>query len=123
MGLSPVPLKTHHAEGADACYVLGSLKLNLVSASNFASHIRWHRLLVEILTHAQHLTFFSDSLVSRRREGDHCPLLNMQANKKEQQGVIRFLAAERVGSREAHQRVKTVFDEYSLPHSSAVEWH
>ncbi|GFU13853.1 hypothetical protein TNCV_940391 [Trichonephila clavipes] len=53
----------------------------------------------------------SDSVVSRRREGGHAsyrPLLNKQANKKEQRGVIRFLAVEGVGGREMHRRIKKV---------------
>ncbi|GFT30250.1 hypothetical protein TNCV_3467051 [Trichonephila clavipes] len=57
-------------------------------------------------------------------EGGHTcyrPLLNMQVSKKEQRGVIRFLAKERFGSREMHQRMKAVYDEYSLCRSSVVE--
>ncbi|GFX67604.1 histone-lysine N-methyltransferase SETMAR [Trichonephila clavipes] len=46
---------------------------------------------------------------SRRREDGHTSyhlLLNMQASKKEQRGVIRFLAVEGVGGREMHRRMK-----------------
>ncbi|GFX95352.1 hypothetical protein TNCV_849421 [Trichonephila clavipes] len=42
----------------------------------------------------------SDCVVSRLREGGHTSyrsLLNTQASKKEQRGVIRFLTAEGVG--------------------------
>ncbi|GFQ89931.1 hypothetical protein TNCT_497121 [Trichonephila clavata] len=65
---------------------------------------------------AQRLMFHSDSVVSRRREGDHTSYrsqLNMQASKKEQQRVIRFLAVEGSGGREMHRRMKAAYDEYS----------
>ncbi|GFR15234.1 histone-lysine N-methyltransferase SETMAR [Trichonephila clavata] len=75
------------------------------------------------MTRAQRLMFHSDSVVSRRREGGHTsyrPLLNMQASKKEQRGVVQFLAAE--GGREMHRRMKAVYGEYSLCRSSVVGW-
>ncbi|GFW43925.1 uncharacterized protein TNCV_231641 [Trichonephila clavipes] len=83
-----------------------------------------HHLLVEILTHAHRLTFHSNSVDSRRREGGHIsypPLLNMYASKIKQRGVIRLLVAEGVGGREMHRRMKTVLCEYSLRRSSVVE--
>ncbi|GFT97582.1 histone-lysine N-methyltransferase SETMAR [Trichonephila clavipes] len=46
----------------------------------------------------------------------------MQASKKEQREVVRFLAAEGVGYREMHRRMNAVYDEYSLYRSKAVEW-
>ncbi|GFV93602.1 hypothetical protein TNCV_1989141 [Trichonephila clavipes] len=46
----------------------------------------------------------------------------MQASKKEQRGVIRFLAVKGVGDRERHGRMKAVYGEFSLCRSSAVEW-
>ncbi|GFS77443.1 retrovirus-related Pol polyprotein from type-1 retrotransposable element R2 [Trichonephila clavipes] len=67
-----------------------------------------------------------DSVVSRRREGGYTryrPLLNMQASKKEQRGVIRFLAAERVRGRKMHRLIKDMYSEYTLCRSSVVEWH
>ncbi|GFT29253.1 hypothetical protein TNCV_3588361 [Trichonephila clavipes] len=45
----------------------------------------------------------------------------MQASKKEQRGVVRFLAAEGVGSHEIHRGMRAVYGEYSLCHSSIVE--
>ncbi|GBM79938.1 hypothetical protein AVEN_205504-1 [Araneus ventricosus] len=45
----------------------------------------------------------------------------MQASKKEQRGVIRFLAADRVGDREMYRRMKAVYGEYSLSRSTVVE--
>ncbi|GFX60508.1 hypothetical protein TNCV_1182271 [Trichonephila clavipes] len=62
-------------------------------------------------TRAQRLTFQCDGVVSRQREGGHtcyCPLVNMQASKKEQRGLIRFLAVEGVEGREMHRRKKVV---------------
>ncbi|GFW00483.1 hypothetical protein TNCV_693221 [Trichonephila clavipes] len=59
----------------------------------------------------QRLTFHSDCVVSRRRKGRHtnyCPLLNVQASKKEQRGLIRFLEAEGVEGRAMHRRVKAM---------------
>ncbi|GBN89926.1 hypothetical protein AVEN_227610-1 [Araneus ventricosus] len=79
---------------------------------------------VERLTHAQRLTLHSNSVVARRREGGHTsyrPLRNMQASKKEQRGVIRFLAAEGVGSREMYRWMKAVYGVYSLSRSTVVE--
>ncbi|GFR03774.1 histone-lysine N-methyltransferase SETMAR [Trichonephila clavata] len=43
----------------------------------------------------------------------------MQASKKEQQGMIRFLT---FGGRKMHRWMKAVYGEYSLCHSSVVEW-
>ncbi|GFW14005.1 hypothetical protein TNCV_4701401 [Trichonephila clavipes] len=40
----------------------------------------------------------------------------MQASKKEQRGVIRFFAAEGVGGREMHRRMKAVYGS-SCPHT------
>ncbi|GBN75236.1 Histone-lysine N-methyltransferase SETMAR [Araneus ventricosus] len=73
--------------------------------------------------HAQRLTLRRNSVVARRRECGHTsyrPLRNMQANKKEQRGVIRFLTAE--GGREMYRRMKAVYGEYSLSRSTVVEW-
>ncbi|GFQ92255.1 histone-lysine N-methyltransferase SETMAR [Trichonephila clavata] len=64
-------------------------------------------------------------MVSGLREGgrtSYRPLLNMQASKKEQRRVIRFLTAEGVAGLEMHRRMKAVCSEYSLLHSSVVEW-
>ncbi|GBO11356.1 hypothetical protein AVEN_111355-1 [Araneus ventricosus] len=46
----------------------------------------------------------------------------MQASKKEQRGLIRFLAAEGVGGREMYRQMKAVYGEYSLSRSTVVEW-
>ncbi|GFU52175.1 uncharacterized protein TNCV_4186251 [Trichonephila clavipes] len=46
----------------------------------------------------------------------------MQASKKEQRGVFRFLAAEGAGGREMHRRMKAVNGKCSLCRSSVVEW-
>ncbi|GBL78369.1 hypothetical protein AVEN_42889-1 [Araneus ventricosus] len=46
----------------------------------------------------------------------------MQASKKEQRGVIRFLAAEGVGGREMYRRMKAVYGEYSPSRSTVAEW-
>ncbi|GFV59360.1 hypothetical protein TNCV_1706221 [Trichonephila clavipes] len=54
---------------------------------------------------------------SYRREGGHTnfrPLLNMQASKKKQQGVIQFLAVEGVGGRKIDQQINDVYGENSL---------
>ncbi|GFS93004.1 hypothetical protein TNCV_532141 [Trichonephila clavipes] len=53
----------------------------------------------------------SDCMVSRRRGGGHTsyrPLLNMQACKKEQRGIFRFLAVEGVEGHEMHRRMCAV---------------
>ncbi|GFV18474.1 histone-lysine N-methyltransferase SETMAR [Trichonephila clavipes] len=62
-------------------------------------------------------------MVSCRREHGHTsyrPLL--QANKKEQRGIIRFLVAEGVGGQELHRRMEAMYGEYSLCHSRVVNW-
>ncbi|GFQ75009.1 histone-lysine N-methyltransferase SETMAR [Trichonephila clavata] len=46
----------------------------------------------------------------------------MQESKKEQRGVIRFLAAEGVGGCEMHRRMKAVYGNCNLCRSSVVEW-
>ncbi|GFW40683.1 putative DD41D transposase [Trichonephila clavipes] len=64
-------------------------------------------------------------MISRRRESVHtsyCPLLDTQASKEEQRGVVRLLGVEGVGCREMHRRMKAVYGEYSLCHSSVELW-
>ncbi|GFV66081.1 hypothetical protein TNCV_2891511 [Trichonephila clavipes] len=41
---------------------------------------------------------------------------------KEQRGVAQFLAVEGVGGHEMLRQMKAVYGEYSLSHSSVVEW-
>ncbi|GFR22179.1 hypothetical protein TNCT_604641 [Trichonephila clavata] len=47
--------------------------------------------------------------ITPKRRWSHLPLLNMMASKKEQRGVIQFLAAEGVEGYEMHRWMKVVY--------------
>ena len=50
------------------------------------------------------------------------PALEMETNKTEQRGVVRFLVAEGAGTCEIHRRMSAVYGEHCMSLTSAHEW-
>ena len=59
--------------------------------------------------------------------GDHSvkcvrPVLEMEPSKEEQRGVVHFLLAQGIGTREIDRRISAVYGEHSMSLTSVHEW-